>query len=142
MVLAILIVGSVAVRHFINMHEKGEVLVWMLPIGAISILAAVIITAPKSVSNPGEGEPVSFAQVEPIFKQRCQSCHSSHPTDDVNTVAPAGVMFETMEQCQKMKDKIMNRVVQTRTMPQGNKTKITDEERELIGRWIEQGAPN
>lgn len=140
LVLAILIVGSVAVRHFINMHEKGEVLTWMLPIGAISILAAVIITAPKKPGPPVEGEAVTFAQVEPIFKQRCQTCHSSHPTDDVNTVAPAGVMFETVEQCQKMKDKILNRVVQTKTMPQGNKTKISDEERELIGRWIEGGA--
>ena len=27
-----------------------------------------------------------------------------------------------------------------RTMPFGNKTGMTDEERELLGRWIEQGA--
>ena len=28
----------------------------------------------------------------------------------------------------------------TRTMPMGNKTRITDEERALLGRWIAQGA--
>lgn len=140
LVLAILIIGSVAVRHYLNLHEQGRNLWWLLPVGAVSIFAAVIITAPKKASPPADGEVITFAQVEPIFKERCQSCHSSHPTDDVNTVAPAGVMFETLEQCQKMKDKILNRAVQTRTMPQGNKTKITDEERELIGRWIEGGA--
>jgi len=32
------------------------------------------------------------------------------------------------------------RVVQTKTMPHGNKTQITENERELIGAWIEQGA--
>jgi uncharacterized membrane protein len=34
----------------------------------------------------------------------------------------------------------MVRAVQTKTMPQGNKTGITDPERELIGHWIDQGA--
>jgi len=138
LVLAILIIGSVAVRHYINMHEKGQNLIWLLPIGAVSIFAAVIITAPKSIST--SGEKVSYSQVQPIFQQRCVTCHSANPTDDVTKVAPAGAMFETYEQCFKHRDKILNRAVHTKTMPQGNKTKITDEERELIGRWIEQGA--
>jgi len=30
--------------------------------------------------------------------------------------------------------------VLTRTMPPANKTKITDVEREMLGRWIAQGA--
>jgi len=138
LVLAILIVGSVAIRHYINMHEKGQNLVWLLPVGAISIFAAVIITAPKTVSDSGGS--VSYADVKPVFEQRCVSCHSSHPTDDVYKAAPSGAMFETYEQCANLKDKIMNRAVQTKSMPQGNKTHITDEERELLGRWIQQGA--
>ena len=78
--------------------------------------------------------------IQPIFNQRCVQCHSSHPTDDVQKIAPNGVMFETAEQIQKMTDKILLRAVNTHTMPQGNKTKMTDQERELIGRWIAQGA--
>mgnify|MGYP003340118622 CR=1 FL=1 len=38
------------------------------------------------------------------------------------------------------REKILNRAVQTKTMPQGNKTNITEEEREKLGRWIAQGA--
>jgi uncharacterized membrane protein len=49
-------------------------------------------------------------------------------------------MFETWEQCFQHREKILNRAVHTKTMPQGNKTGITDEEREKIGRWIAQGA--
>jgi len=138
LVLAILIIGSVAVRHYINMHEKGQNLVWLLPVGAVAILAAVIITAPKAISV--SGEKVVYSDVKPIFEKRCVSCHSSNPTDDVTKAAPAGAMFETYDQCYHLKDKILNRAVQTKTMPQGNKTKITDEERELIGQWIQQGA--
>ena len=32
------------------------------------------------------------------------------------------------------------RVVVTKTMPQNNKTNITEEERQMIGCWIQQGA--
>jgi uncharacterized membrane protein len=39
-----------------------------------------------------------------------------------------------------MKDKIMERVVITKTMPQNNKTNITPAERDAIRCWIEQGA--
>ena len=84
--------------------------------------------------------PVAFSEVQPIFMQRCATCHSAHPTDDTQLTAPNGVMYDTPEQIKKMADKILIRAVQTKTMPQGNKTNITEAERELIGVWIEQGA--
>ncbi len=68
------------------------------------------------------------------------SCHSSKPTDDVYTVPPNGVVYDTPEDIVKKKDLIMQRVVITKTMPQNNKTNITPEERDLIRCWIEQGA--
>lgn len=138
LVLAILMLGSVAVRHYINLHEKGIHLGWLLPAGAICIFAAVFITAPKA--EDASGAKLVYADVQGIIQQRCLSCHSSKPTDDVYKVAPAGAIFETWEQCFQHREKILNRAVQTKTMPQGNKTGITDEEREKLGRWIAQGA--
>jgi uncharacterized membrane protein len=138
-VLAGLTLASVAVRHYINLHEKGITANWMLPFATIAIISLVIVTAPTN-KNSKNTAPVSFAEVQPIFQRRCVQCHSSKPTDDEQTVAPNGVMFETAEQIQKMTDKILLRAVNTHSMPQGNKTKMTDEERELIGRWIAQGA--
>jgi uncharacterized membrane protein len=32
-------------------------------------------------------------------------------------------------------------VVLTQTMPLGNKTGMTEAERDLLGRWLDQGAP-
>ena len=138
-ILAGLTLASVAVRHYINLHEKGERSVWMIPFATIAILALVIVTAPSKRTDSNH-TPVKFSEIQPIFNQRCVQCHSSHPTDDVQKIAPNGVMFETAEQIQKMTDKILLRAVNTHSMPQGNKTKMTDQERELIGRWIAQGA--
>jgi uncharacterized membrane protein len=83
---------------------------------------------------------VSFAQIYPIITERCTTCHSSKPTDDVWTAPPNGVVYDTPEDITKLTDKIMQRVVVTKTMPQNNKTGMTPEERDLIRCWINQGA--
>ena len=75
-----------------------------------------------------------------MIDQRCLTCHSSRPTDSQFTVAPAGVMFDTPGQIKARADRILERAVISKTMPFGNKTGITDEERALLGRWVEQGA--
>jgi uncharacterized membrane protein len=49
-------------------------------------------------------------------------------------------MFDTPEQILSRVARIRERAVVTRTMPPANKTRITDAERELLGRWIAQGA--
>lgn len=138
--LAILTLASVAVRHYINLYEKGIYAKWMIPAATLMILALVIVTAPKPKKSAKELPPVSFSEVQPIFQKRCNNCHSANPIDDINKTAPNGIMFDTPAEIQKHVDRILVRAVQTKTMPQGNKTNITDEEREKIGMWIEQGA--
>jgi uncharacterized membrane protein len=49
-------------------------------------------------------------------------------------------MYDTPDDIVKKKDLIMQRVVVTKTMPQNNKTNITQKERDIIRCWIEQGA--
>jgi uncharacterized membrane protein len=138
-ILAVLTLSSVAIRHFINLHEKGINQYRLIAYGAVGIIALIIVTAPvkKDLANTPK---VHFAEVQSIFNKRCITCHSSKPTDDIQTVAPNGIMFDQPEEIVRMKDRIMVRAVQTKTMPQGNKTGITEEEREIIGRWIAQGS--
>lgn len=148
-VLAGLTVASVAVRHYINLYEKGQYAVWIIPFATIALIGLVMMTAPKTLKKsaavsakdaPKNFAPVLFSEIHPIVQKRCVTCHSTNPTDDVQKIAPNGIMLDTPEQIKKMTDRILVRVVQTNTMPQGNKTGITDEEREMIGRWIEQGG--
>ncbi len=140
-VLSGLTLASVAVRHFINLYEKGRYVIWIIPFAVVSLIALVLVTAPTTTKNSLKNSaPVSFSQVQPIILKRCVQCHSAIPTDDVQKIAPNGIAFDTPDQVVKQKERIMVRVVQTNTMPQANKTGITMEERELIGRWIEQGG--
>jgi len=138
LILAIITLSSAGVKHYLNLKEKGQLSVWVLPVSVIILLAAAFISAPP---KPGVcRNNISFAEVNAIITQRCTTCHSSRPTDDVNKVPPNGVVYDTPNDIVKLKDKIMQRVVVTKTMPQNNKTGMTPEERDAIRCWIEQGA--
>jgi uncharacterized membrane protein len=139
LILAIISLGAAGVKHYLNLKEKKQLNVWILPVSVAILLAACFITAPST--NPYEcKKEVSFAEVNAIVQKRCVQCHSANPTDDVYKVAPNGVMYDTPEAIFNKKDLIMQRVVITKTMPQNNKTNITQEERDAIRCWIEQGA--
>ena len=137
-ILAIITLGTAGVKHYLNLKEKGQLSVWVLPASIIVLLAAAYISAP---AKPGECKSVvSFSQVSAIIQNRCSSCHSAKPTDDFYTAPPNGVSYDTPENIVLLKDKIMQRVVVTKTMPQNNKTNITEKERDIIRCWIDQGA--
>jgi uncharacterized membrane protein len=138
-ILAVISLGAAGVKHYLNLKEKKQLNVWILPVSVAILLAACFVSAPST--NPYEcKKEVSITEVNEIVQKRCIQCHSSHPTDDVYKVAPNGVMYDTPEDIVKKKDLIMQRVVLTKTMPQNNKTNITEEERNMIRCWIDQGA--
>ncbi|MCY1173712.1 hypothetical protein D9M73_138860 [compost metagenome] len=56
------------------------------------------------------------------------------------TSAPGGVMLDTPQQIQMLAPKIQAQAVASQIMPLGNITQMTQEERDLIGGWIAQGA--
>jgi uncharacterized membrane protein len=139
LILAIISLGAAGVKHYLNLKEKKQLNVWILPVSVLILLSACFISAPST--NPNEcKKEVSITEVQEIVQKRCVQCHSANPTDDVYKVAPNGVMYDTPEDIAKKKDLIMQRVVLTKTMPQNNKTNITEEERNTIRCWIEQGA--
>ncbi len=139
LMLAIISLGAAGVKHYLNLKEKRELNVWILPVSVVILLAACFISAPST--NPYEcKKEVSITEVQEIIQKRCAQCHSSSPTDDVYTTAPNGVKYDTPQDIYTKRDLIMQRVVITKTMPQNNKTNITEEERNTIRCWIEQGA--
>lgn len=136
--LMVISLGAAGVKHWLNLKERGQASVWVLPVSVVILLAAAFITAPQ---NGGECKgTVSTTDVYAIVQRRCVSCHSRKPTDDVITAPPNGVVYETPADIIRLKDKIMQRVVLTKTMPQGNKTGMTEEERTAVRCWIEGGA--
>ena len=139
LILSIFSLGAAGVKHYLNLREKGIYSVWIMPVSSLILLSAAFLSAPSK--NPGGcTNEVSSAEVMQIVKSRCSQCHSSMPTDDVYTAPPNGVKYETVEDVIRLKDKIMERAVLTKTMPPNNKTGITDDERQRIRCWMEQGA--
>ncbi len=140
-VLAAISLVGMGVRHHFNLKNQGNRKKWILPVAAGAMVAlALVSNVTANLGNEIEGPPIAFREIQPIIQKRCASCHSAVPTDDVYTIAPNGVMFDTPKQIQKWADTILQRSVILKNMPLGNKTGITDEERHKIGRWIKWGA--
>jgi uncharacterized membrane protein len=138
LVLAAITIGSAGIKHWLNLRERGQLSVWVLPASILILLATAYVTAPATTNT--KCKEVSFAEINNIIQQRCISCHSSRPTDNVYTAPPNGVKYDTPQEIIVKKDLIMQRVVITKTMPQNNKTNMTPEEREKLRCWLEQGA--
>jgi uncharacterized membrane protein len=138
-VLAAISLGTAGVKHYLNLREKGQYNVWILPIAVLILIATCFITAPSKNTSECKST-ISITQVTAIVKLRCIQCHSHKPTDDIISAPPNGIVYETPLDIIKLKDKIMQRVVITKSMPQNNKTNMTQDERDIIRCWIEQGA--
>ncbi|MDI3184750.1 urate hydroxylase PuuD [Pseudomonas paracarnis] len=95
--------------------------------------------APAAEPAPAQAT-TDFGQVHHVIEQRCTVCHSAKPTSPLFSTAPAGVMFDTPAQIQQQAARIQAQAVASQIMPLGNITQMTQQERDLIGTWINQGA--
>lgn len=141
LVLAAIMAAGVLIRHFFNLRHKGRI-AWGYPAAGVALLLAVAVAiAPKPAARPQASEAaVDFKRVQAIVAQRCASCHSDQPTQPGFAAAPAGVMLHTPELIRQHAERVYRQTVQLKSMPIGNLTNMTDEERTLIGRWYESGA--
>jgi len=125
------------VRHFFNLRHLGRT-VWAIPISAaLAIAVLAILIRPQNQSAAGT-PAVPFAGIARIVDQRCTACHSQHPTK--MSAAPLGIKLDTPQEIKTQAAAIEQQAVQTRAMPLGNVTGMTQAERDLLGRWISQGA--
>lgn len=141
----VLVATGALVRHLLNvrytMPTWKPALTALIGASAVAMFALIRLGAtPEPAVSLDASGPVTFAEVRHVIDKRCSACHSDHPSDVTFGVAPAGVRYDTPEQIVALAARIRERAVVTRTMPPGNKTGITDEERALLGRWIAQGA--
>jgi len=137
LILVVLLVIGAWVRHFFNLRHAGRT-VWAIPVtAALAIAALAVVIRPQAESAAGT-PAVPFAHVARIVDARCTACHSQHPTKVDSP--PKGITFDTPAQIKAQADAIDAQAVQTNTMPVGNVTGMTQAERDLLGRWIAQGA--
>ena len=142
-ILAGLTVIGVATRHWFNLRNQGRPNTWLLPGAALGLAALAVLTAPRARRAPSSAADAgaTFADVRVIVARRCAGCHSSAPTQPGMPVAPLGVTLDTPDQIRASAPRILAVAVDAQTMPLGNLTGMTGDERELLGRWIRAGAP-
>ena len=145
--LLVLIAIGAAVRHILNVRFTFRP--WT---PALCLTVAVGFAVLFVVGRGGAGgtastvtaadipAQVSFADARSIVDRRCTACHSATPAITDFGTAPGGVSFDDPTRIQALAARIRARAVETRTMPLGNRTNMTDRERAMLARWIDQGA--
>jgi uncharacterized membrane protein len=136
------------VRHYLNTGDRSPKIL-LGGVGAAAALAVAFAVAGSGTPGapaPGHADAavtdtIRFSSAQAVINQRCVTCHAAEPADKTFGASPGGVAFDTPERIRALAERIKYRAVTTRTMPFGNKTGMTDPERELLGRWIDQGAP-
>jgi uncharacterized membrane protein len=78
--------------------------------------------------------PATFAQVQAIVTQRCVLCHGP-------SMQSKNVRLDSATEIARHAQQIYQQSVVLKLMPMNNATQITDDERALIQRWFEAGAP-
>lgn len=135
LLLIVLTVSGACLRH--AMVTKKPLERWTLLPAAIGFGALVFMTAAK----PPEVKTdvlVDFSQVHAVVQNRCVSCHSQRPTDDIFKEAPKGLFLESEQQIRAASQLIYQQTVVGRVMPLGNKTQMTEDERGLLFQWLKQ----
>lgn len=140
LILGVLALIGAWARHFFNLRHQGIVkpMILVSALAAFALVAWVTKPADQTAMAAAAGSPVTDIQALGIVGKHCSACHSATPSDDIFKAAPGGVMFDNLDQIKAMKDRILARAVHTHDMPFMNKTKITDEERQMLGRWLKQ----
>lgn len=142
-VLVLLTVFGAALKYVMNARRASDRRI--VAAGALSLVALVAMTArpPAPAGDAAAFEhaaPVSYATVRAILDRRCVTCHSTHPSNPSFPAPPDGVVLEDARRVHQLAPRILVRAVITRTMPLGNLTGMTDDERATLGAWIAQGA--
>jgi uncharacterized membrane protein len=143
LVLGCLFVVGGSLKYVMNFRRRSHPVV--IAALVLAIAGFVFLTAPRHAPLPGlekyaGAKPVSFATLESIVQTRCVACHAAKPTTSMFAAAPLGVRLETPEQIASHVERVYLLSVATKTMPLGNITGITQNERDVIGAWVAQGA--
>ena len=140
-VLAVIMLAGALIRQYFVLRHVGKNAVALPAFAAGLLVGLVIVMAPASSSQATAGAgSVKFADVQHIIATRCAVCHAEKPTFPGFAQPPGGVMLDTPQRIQAAAPRIQQQAIATQTMPLGNLTKMTADERAVLGKWLATGA--
>ena len=99
---------------------------------AVTVLALFVTALPAHAAG------ISDAEALAIVQRHCVMCHAAKPTHESFQEAPNGVVLESVADMKKHATVIYAQTVQSRAMPLGNQTGMTDDERLALARWLKE----
>ena len=138
LVLMAIILITAAVRQYFVLRHFGKQKPLILVASGVATVVLAVAIAPRSVEISAEQKQqvVTDTQVTQIIEQRCGTCHAENPTDDIFTIAPAGLVFSDIDTIKQWGPRIKARVIDAKDMPFMNKTGMTDDERTQLAIWL------
>ena len=137
LIVAFVIVGGACLRHVLVSYEVGEPFSKYraaLPVILIALIAAIYMTTPQQ-SNIFDSV-VSDVEVMTIVRKHCTTCHAANPKNEAFDAPPKNIVLENIDQLGRHGTQVARFAVQTRAMPLGNETGMTEDERLKLGAWL------
>ena len=143
LVLVLLMLAGALIRHSFVARHKAHVLGKRTPwehavAGTLVLLGLAIWLAPpppSAAAQAAAAKPVTFAEVKTVIDQRCVMCHNAQ-------LQNKNIALHTPELIQQHAQAVYQQTSVLKLMPMNNATQITEDERVLIRRWFEAGAPS
>jgi uncharacterized membrane protein len=141
-VLVLLMLAGALIRHSFVARHKAHVehrrTPWEHAVVGTLVLGALVFwlapPPPSAAQMAAASKPVEFGQVKAVIDQKCTLCHNAQ-------VQQKNVALHTPELVKQHAQNVYQQVSVLKLMPLNNATQITDEERALIKRWFDAGAP-
>ena len=142
LVLVLLMLAGALIRHSFVARHKAHVLGKRTPwehavVGTLVLVVMAFWLAPpppSAAAIAAASKPVSFTEVKAVIDQRCAMCHNA-------VVQQKNVALHTPELIKQHALSVYQQAAVLKLMPMNNATQITEEERALIKRWFDAGAP-
>ncbi|HZO97516.1 MAG TPA: urate hydroxylase PuuD [Gaiellaceae bacterium] len=123
-------------RHFFNLRHRGRNEWWILATAAAGVAGLAIWLRPHTSAAAAAGPAPTRAQVQAVVGRRCVPCHSLHPTQPGVASPPSGVVLDTWAKIDLLAPLVKTVAVDNRLMPPSNATHMTQDERDLLARWL------
>jgi uncharacterized membrane protein len=142
-VLVVMMLAGALIRlSFVLRHKalaEHRPVPWRYAIMGCVVLAGLVVAlAPQpraaAAASSVPTTPVSYAEVRAVIDQRCALCHNEQ-------VQNKNVALHTPALLKQHAQAVYQQASVLKLMPMNNATQITDDERALIKRWFEAGAP-
>ncbi|HSI47581.1 MAG TPA: urate hydroxylase PuuD [Ideonella sp.] len=139
LVLVLLMLAGALIRHFFVARHKAKVKgvtpPWPFFAAGCGVLVGLaIMLAPPPRPAAVSQAPVSFAKVQAVIQQRCVLCHNAN-------LQNKGVALDSEALIRQHAQQLYQQAVVLKLMPLNNATQITEDERALLGRWVQAGMP-